>query len=709
MKNYFLILAAFLGMASASKGQNSNAGSNAQNSSWKNTGNNALNSDFIGTTNSTDLTIKTNNTIRGKFDAAGNFIFDGGVNGDKEFIIHPAGITNPIASYMLKVGGGGYFERSLVVKEFVTVLKSLHSPSINVDSIKMDSTRGIYGKTRVFGDLKLNGDLSVSGNATIEGVLTGKQGLMLNSTTGFRASLAPNGISTIISYGKATNPYVLPLNPCLAPKNPLAPGVPQNIHQIGGMIQLFDDSNGGAYNPGGSVMNLQSWSTCSSIDVQGGQPSGGLLINYFCGKDVAMCTGSSGGVVGMGKNVEIGGPGRDLGVALNLNSLDKTGAVISSSFGNSGPGNYVTKFFTDRSDANVLSIFNGAQGYQNSFNVLADGTTYLGGSLTTKSLSGQGTRTVLVDNTGKLIFGTATTPSASAWVLGGNSISSSSTDFIGTLTAQPFNIWAGGVQQISVRNDGKTVVGSSNLTINDKFNITDVAPTGMTLFADGLTAGLANESRITIANQYGAIKLYQDENGFGHLSSNGSNMVSFKGEGIFIGEPDGAAYNFGDIYTKLTISTKSLNFGNGTGFTQQPLKILNPDLSSTNKTVFEILPDGTTHIGALRVAQGSIHENAMLTVGGEISAKSLFVLKPTNWADYVFENDYKLLSLQEIKTYVNKEKHLPDVPSTDEIMANGYDVNSMDKMLLEKIEALYLYVIKQDEEIKDLKSKLNRQ
>ncbi len=68
------------------------------------------------------------------------------------------------------------------------------------------------------------------------------------------------------------------------------------------------------------------------------------------------------------------------------------------------------------------------------------------------------------------------------------------------------------------------------------------------------------------------------------------------------------------------------------------------------------------------------------------------------WADYVFEEDYDLKSLNEIKQFVQQNKHLPNIPSAQEIEKSGYELQQMDAKLLEKIEELYLLTIRLNEE-----------
>mmetsp|Transcript_38940 Transcript_38940/g.50960 ORF Transcript_38940/g.50960 Transcript_38940/m.50960 type:complete len:340 (+) Transcript_38940:269-1288(+) len=72
------------------------------------------------------------------------------------------------------------------------------------------------------------------------------------------------------------------------------------------------------------------------------------------------------------------------------------------------------------------------------------------------------------------------------------------------------------------------------------------------------------------------------------------------------------------------------------------------------------------------------------------------------WPDYVFEEDYELRSLEEIKAYIENNGHLPDVPSAEVVEAQGMDVAEMNKILLQKVEELTLLLIEQDEKMKEL-------
>lgn len=96
----------------------------------------------------------------------------------------------------------------------------------------------------------------------------------------------------------------------------------------------------------------------------------------------------------------------------------------------------------------------------------------------------------------------------------------------------------------------------------------------------------------------------------------------------------------------------------------------------------------------------------LLVKGGMITEKiKVATAGSPDWADYVFENDYKVMSLKEVEIFIKANKHLPNVPTTQEMMVNGNDLGKTDAKLLEKIEELTLYVIELNKEIQALKAK----
>jgi hypothetical protein len=90
---------------------------------------------------------------------------------------------------------------------------------------------------------------------------------------------------------------------------------------------------------------------------------------------------------------------------------------------------------------------------------------------------------------------------------------------------------------------------------------------------------------------------------------------------------------------------------------------------------------------------------------GKLATKEICVNTTSTWCDYVFENGYNLRGIKELEAFLQKNKHLPDVPTEKEVKTNGYNLTEMDAILLKKIEELTLYIIKQQKEIDNLKGR----
>ncbi len=76
------------------------------------------------------------------------------------------------------------------------------------------------------------------------------------------------------------------------------------------------------------------------------------------------------------------------------------------------------------------------------------------------------------------------------------------------------------------------------------------------------------------------------------------------------------------------------------------------------------------------------------------------------WADFVFDEQYNLMPLSDLEAYITKEHHLPNIPSEKVLRETGLDVAEMDKLLMQKIEELTLYIIEQGKHIEDLQKEI---
>jgi hypothetical protein len=92
----------------------------------------------------------------------------------------------------------------------------------------------------------------------------------------------------------------------------------------------------------------------------------------------------------------------------------------------------------------------------------------------------------------------------------------------------------------------------------------------------------------------------------------------------------------------------------------------------------------------------------VLVTGGSFIADGTILNVP----DYVFEPDYELMPIAELKAFIEQERHLPNVPDRGEVQAKGLDLSEFQMRLLEKVEELTLYAVRQHDEIQALRAQL---
>ena len=133
-------------------------------------------------------------------------------------------------------------------------------------------------------------------------------------------------------------------------------------------------------------------------------------------------------------------------------------------------------------------------------------------------------------------------------------------------------------------------------------------------------------------------------------------------------------------------------FSQGNGSSQWRVGVKNTDKfeitkSGSGEVELEIIPEGSAGAG--------VYVNSALFVDAQ----------QLNVPDYVFEKDYKLLSLDELQSFIVENKHLPGVQSSAEIQTAGHiDLNEFQMRLLEKIEELTLHTLAQEKRIKELET-----
>lgn len=103
--------------------------------------------------------------------------------------------------------------------------------------------------------------------------------------------------------------------------------------------------------------------------------------------------------------------------------------------------------------------------------------------------------------------------------------------------------------------------------------------------------------------------------------------------------------------------------------------------------------------------ENSAHTDAHLQVNGKAVARAI-VVTDLNWADFVFEDDYELRSLEEVESFIDENGHLPDMPSEAQVDEEGVSLGEMDAKLLQKVEEITLYLLEMEKENAALKVRL---
>ncbi len=112
----------------------------------------------------------------------------------------------------------------------------------------------------------------------------------------------------------------------------------------------------------------------------------------------------------------------------------------------------------------------------------------------------------------------------------------------------------------------------------------------------------------------------------------------------------------------------------------------------------------------LRIRNNTDDVNFAFQTNGDLSIPGNFISNgmTLNVPDYVFEDDYKLMPLDELESFIAERRHLPNVPSAKEVKSSGLNMTVMQMKLLEKVEELTLYNLQQEKKIRELQARLDK-
>ena len=163
--------------------------------------------------------------------------------------------------------------------------------------------------------------------------------------------------------------------------------------------------------------------------------------------------------------------------------------------------------------------------------------------------------------------------------------------------------------------------------------------------------------------------------------------------------PDPADFSSADCPTMADCSLDLLSF-----IDQNQFEILCKQWMVDCNTTSPIYRVGKVGIGTanplaeLTVKEGIITDRALVEACDKLE-----------WCDYVFDPDYPLMPLKELEAFINEKRHLPGTPSAKKIEeAGGFELLAVTTNQQEKIEEIFLHLIRLQKQADQLNEKIRR-
>jgi hypothetical protein len=232
---------------------------------------------------------------------------------------------------------------------------------------------------------------------------------------------------------------------------------------------------------------------------------------------------------------------------------------------------------------------------------------------------------------------------------------------------------------------------------------------------------------------------YVLENGFGQGANSGSPILKLIDSNginhsakIVLGSPIDLTTSFGGYVNKQLPILLDVRYYAGykvkITYIQQKVDVLTsfnqikindvptgidiPDFSVSTELASNLATSGNLNVTGVGnhfikngyVGIGTVSPGYKLDVIGTIRAREIKV--DLTGADFVFENEYKLMPLTELEKFIKINKHLPEIATAKEMQESGANLGDLNTKLLQKIEELTLYTIEQNKKLEKQNEKI---
>jgi hypothetical protein len=392
--------------------------------------------------------------------------------------------------------------------------------------------------------------------------------------------------------------------------------------------------------------------------------------------------------------------------------------------------------FTGGVDGRIVTIFNNSttgaiQLYDANFSVSpsAAANKILTGTGSNAVIYGNGSVTLRYDGAkAKWIVQSSTytdglslvTAGSGPWTVTGNNISNSNSANVGVGTSAPVNKMdvqtsANGVITLSGTSNGQFGYGVYGRSNNSGIGVLGEAYIGNAIGGYFIADGIGNEKALKAETLNGGTAAYfnsptgnaiiVDQGNVGIAEPTPSEKLQVNNGNIKIGKALWASAT-DDRFLKIGDGPYvSVGEVGGDDLMEVRGKQITIRSNPATSGPFGSNPAGNVLIPNGNVGIGTINPTFKLSVNGTIRSKELRI--NTGWADYVFEDSYKLMPLADVEKYIKSNKHLPDIPEASLLQKEGVDVSAMQTKMMAKIEELTLYLIEANKQIEALKKKIN--
>jgi len=160
--------------------------------------------------------------------------------------------------------------------------------------------------------------------------------------------------------------------------------------------------------------------------------------------------------------------------------------------------------------------------------------------------------------------------------------------------------------------------------------------------------------------------------------------------------------------TVFNITKEGNTLINSTSSSNSPFTIQNSTLSSINKNILEVGSNGTMTLSTTSAQTDNAFDiwdlangksNFRIKTSGHVYAREVIV-SLNQFPDYVFAREYKLTPIGEVKKYTETFGHLENMPTAKEVEENGANLGEIQRVTVEKVEEIFLYVFELTEELK---------